>query len=194
MFIALLDTCVLWPSVQRDFLLSLSFEQLYRPIWSSAILEELEFEETKKLVERGANEDEAAARARRLIEQMTTHFSDSLVDGWEGLEGSYGLPDEDDEHVVAAAVVGNAGAIVTANLKDFPATCLPAGLDVVSPADFAFNTVSLDPLVAWRAIDLMAARSGRRGRQRSGYQILDDLEARYTMGEVADLLRVTIRP
>ena len=67
MFIALLDTCVLWPSLQRDFLLSLSLEQLYRPIWSSAILEELKLKETKKLVERGANEDEAAADDRRFV-------------------------------------------------------------------------------------------------------------------------------
>lgn len=46
---------------------------------------------------------------------MRIVFDDAEARGWEGLEGTYGLPDPDDEHVVAAAVVAGAGAIVTHN-------------------------------------------------------------------------------
>lgn len=115
MFTALLDTCVLWPSLQRNFLLSLAVEGMYRPVWSPVILEELEYEETAKLVARGEDQGIAASRGRSLIEQMRIAFDDAEVRGWEGLEGTYGLADPDDEHVVAAAVVAGAGAIVTHN-------------------------------------------------------------------------------
>ncbi len=121
MFTALLDTCVLWPSLQRDFLLSLAIEGMYRPVWSAVILDELEYEETVKWSERDMAQREAACRARHLIDQMSAAFTDAEATGWDGLEGTYGLPDPDDEHVLAAAAVTGASAIVTNNLKDFDA-------------------------------------------------------------------------
>ena len=83
---------------------------------------------------------------------MRQAFNDAEITGWEGLEGTYGLPDPDDEHVVAAAVVAGAGAIITLNTKDFPAALLPVGLETLRPAEFAANTVSLDPHRALHAI------------------------------------------
>ncbi len=76
--------------------------------------------------------------------QMREAFDDAMVTGWEELEPGIRLPDQDDRHVVAAAIRGGAQAIITANVKDFPAAALqPLGLEAT--ADF-----SLDPLVRSR--------------------------------------------
>ena len=189
MFTALLDTSVLWPSTQRDFLLSLAAESMYRPIWSGAILDELRFHEAAKLQRRGVPEDDARSRAEYLIGQMREAFDDAEIQGWEGLEGSYGLPDPDDEHVVAAAVVGGAGAIVTANFKDFPVERLPPGLRALSAAEFALNTVALDPARGVRAVQQIVARSGRKGPPRTVDDILDTLARRYDLIDAVDLVR-----
>lgn len=189
MFTALLDTCVLWPSLQRDFLLSLAIEGLYRPVWSSAILEELEFHEARKLVRRGEERGEAARRATRLVRLMREEFSDAEVKGWEGLDGTYGLPDRDDEHVVAAAVVAGAGVIVTHNVKDFPQGKLPEGIQVLQPHEFAANTVSLDPIRARGAVTAIAERSGRKGVRLTEDDVLDVLVLRYSMTQAVELIR-----
>jgi predicted nucleic acid-binding protein len=189
MFTALLDTSVLWPSLQRDFLLSLAVEGMYRPVWSAAILEELEYHEAAKLIAHGQDPGEAAERAARLVGQMRAAFDDAEVEGWEALEGTYGLPDPDDEHVVAAAVVANAGAIVTHNLRDFPADKLSAGIRALPPAQFALNTVSLDPVRARAAVGSIVQRSGRKGPRLTEGHVLSVLADRYDMSEAAELIR-----
>ena len=192
MFAAVLDTCVLWPSLQRDFLLSLAAEGVYHPLWSDRILEELEYEEARKLEARRAGADEARTRAAALIGRMNTAFDDSCVIGWERLDGTYGLPDPDDEHVVAAAEFAGAEAIVTMNTKDFPADRLPSSIGSQTPREFALNTVEVSPTAAAVAVRALADRSGRQGRKRSPQSILDDLDRMYSMNEATTLIRPLI--
>lgn len=192
MFTALLDTCVLWPSRQRDFLLSLAIEGTYRPAWNAVILEELEYEETAKLIKYGCSTAEAEYRARHVIDQIRSAFGDAEVEGWDGLEGTYGLPDRDDEHVLAAAVVAGAGVIVTDNTRHFPRAKLPAGIEAISPPEFAANTVAVDPIRARVAVATMASRSGRKGPILSEAQILDILAHRYHMTRAVEIIRASI--
>ena len=188
MFTATLDTSVLWPSLQRDVLLSLAVESAYRPTWSSAIHDGLEFHEEVKLVKRGIPIAEAASRAATLIAAMRREFADAEVEGWEPLEGTFGLPDPDDEHVVAAAVIAGAGAIVTENLKDFPAAKIPPGMQVLSAREFAKNTVALNPRHALAAAQEIASRSGRYGATLTVEEILDTLRDRYGMSEAVEMI------
>ena len=194
MFTALLDSCVLWPSTLRDFLLSLAIEQAYTPAWSSAILDEVERNEAEKLIERGPElgGSDAAQLAAALVQQMRAMFPDAVTTGWEPLEGSFGLPDIDDEHVVAAAVLAKAGAIVTENAKDFPGNLIPPAIKILSAREFCRDTVEMNPQLALRAIREMAARSGRHGPKLDEASILDILEQRYGLKEAAAMIRETM--
>jgi len=186
-FAALLDTCVLWPSKQRDFLLSLAVVNLYRPLWSSAILDELQYCEIDKLtIKYGVPQDEAVARAARLIETMRTYFDDAEVQNWEPYDGTFGLTDPDDEHVVAAAVAGHAGALVTDNLKHFPQDKMPPGIEVLAPSEFAANTVAVAPQRALEAVTVLTKRL--RKPPVTTDEFLAVLRERYGMEEAVSLI------
>ena len=187
---------MLWPSLRRNLLLSFAAEQIYRPVWSTTILQELELTELEKLKGMGVEDDEAAMRAQRLIEEMRAHFDDSemLERDYFALEGTFDLPDPNDEHVVAAAVVSGAGAIVTENLKHFPEERLPFGTRAINPNEFLFDAIQIDTLAAARAVQQMANRSGRFGPQLTFDDVLGELKRRYGMDDCVRLLEFGPRP
>lgn len=78
------------------------------------------------------------------------------------LEAGLTLPDEDDRHVLAAAIKGGAQAIITANLPDFPATTLsPLGLEARHPDDFLLDQLDLSPPTVLQIIREQAAHTRR---------------------------------
>lgn len=137
-FPALLDTCVLFPMYLRDTLLRLAVAEIYQPLWSPDILGELQ----TVLVREQVISPEGA---ERIVGLMRRHFPESEVTGYDSLTPS--MPcDPGDRHVLAAAVHGGAGAIVTANLADFPPkAAADFGLDILSPDDFLLDLLDLTP-------------------------------------------------
>jgi predicted nucleic acid-binding protein len=162
-FSAQLDTCVLVPSYLRDVLLQIAEHGVYRGLWSSEILAELHRTVHARLVVRGNDEQTAAAYVERLLRQMETAFPDALVENWEPLLPTIHIPDPNDRHVVAAAVVGRADVIVTENRKDFPAAELPTPLYVQSADVFLLDSLDLYPTAVLEAVRVVAARTGRTG-------------------------------
>lgn len=77
--------------------------------------------------------------------------------------------------------------IVTSNLKDFPPQQIPGPLRVISPAQFAADTVAVSPGIAYQAAIGMASRFVRPSSTVD--EILDRLVARYAMAEAVELIR-----
>lgn len=151
-YTALLDANVLYPSLLRDILLSLSVQGLYHARWSHLIHEEW----TRNLA---ANRPEIADKLPLLVKKMDQAIPNCLVEGFEDLISSLQLPDPDDRHVLAAAIAGHCDAIVTYNLKDFPAESLaPFGLEVQHPDEFIMNQISLHEFKAVTAFKQVRTR------------------------------------
>jgi predicted nucleic acid-binding protein len=180
MFSALLDTCVLVPSRARDVLLETASMGVYRPLWSSEILAELD--RTLRLLQakRGVPPEETDAYLKRLLRQMRTAFPDAIVNGWEPLVATVQLPDPDDRHVVAAAWTGRADVIVTDNLADFPPDALPAPLFRQSLDDFLLDSLDLYPAQVVTAARAVASRTGKSGPVMTAHEVAAYLQAHGT--------------
>ncbi|UDM34897.1 PIN domain-containing protein [Mycobacterium ulcerans] len=187
MYRAVLDTCALVPSLQRDFLLQLAAEEAYAPVWGSGILFELNYV-LAGLHDKGGITD-SASRRQNLFDQLKAAFPGSEVHASKDRDYSYGLNDPDDGHVAHAAIIGKADAIVTDDGRAGFSTArvlVEADIETVHPHQFAANTVSAHPHAGVRALREMSNR--RTNPRQTPEQILELLVTRHNMTEVAEIL------
>jgi len=188
MYRAVLDTCALVPGRQRDFLLQLAAEEAYAPLWGTGILFELDYVLERLDAKRGRDGD-SEERRENLLEQMRHAFPGAEIAAPKGRAYDYDLDDIDDGHVVHAAILGKADAIVTDDTRagfSTSAVLQAAAIEVVSPAEFVANAVSAHPRAGVRALTAMAARM--TAPPRSPREVLDELQARYRMDDLHDIL------
>jgi len=169
---------VLVPSLLRDVLLEIAARDVYRPLWSSEILDEVDRAVRRISARKGADPDVVDAYVGRLKAQMTTAFPDALVQGWQPLVETIDLPDVNDRHVVAAAQHGRADVVVTNNRADFPIERLPTPLFTQTADTFLLDTYDLHPQPVLNALDAVADRTGRHGPKRTTLDLIDLLGAR----------------
>lgn len=169
-YTAVLDACVLYPAPLRDLLMSLSVEGLFRARWTETIHDEWI---RNLLIQRS---DLTVETLQRTKELMNAAVSDCLITNYEYLIDSLQLPDPDDRHVLAAAIVGHADAIVTFNLKDFPEEIIQAhGIEILHPDDFVSSQYDLDQVRTLTTIKALRARL--KNPPRSAEELLDTFEA-----------------
>lgn len=85
---------------------------------------------------------------------MNSAVRDCLITGYEEKIENLTLPDPNDRHVLAAALEAQAQAIVTYNLRDFPASMMQTyGLEALHPDDFILRVIAVDPLVVRETVE-----------------------------------------
>lgn len=101
-------------------------------------------------------------------------FAEEEARGYESLIPAM-TNDPKDRHVLAAAVRSGAELIVTANLKDFPASSVePYDLEVVSPDEFLWDLFDLDPEGVLESMQTVVTRN--RQPPRTLGELLESLE------------------
>jgi len=150
---AVLDACVLVPMALCDLLLRLAQEPaMYRPLWSEQILTEM----AKALKTKLHRSSEEVAWRRQ---QMKEAFPEAMVTVPSALlKAVECIPDKDDRHVLAAAIIARANAIVTQNTRHFPKDCCQKyGVLCQKPDDFLVDQYHLNPQLVLDKLDDQAA-------------------------------------
>lgn len=146
-FTVVYDACVLYPQGLRDLLMHLALSDLFKAKWSRQIHDEW----IRNLINN--KPDLTIEKLERVRALMDAHVRDALVTDFEPLIEILSLPDQNDRHVLAAAIVARADAIITLNTRDFPALALqPYGIEAIHPDDFICAQFDLKPAIVCRCV------------------------------------------
>jgi len=146
------DACVLYPAPLRDLLLELGGLahdlDWFRCKWSAEIHDEW----IRNLLKN--RPDITLDQLHRTRDLMNNHIDDCLVTGYEHRIESLTLPDQNDRHVLAAAIECGASIIVTSNINDFPPGALEAiGIEAMTADDFICNFLDTHEEDAEKALE-----------------------------------------
>ena len=136
-----------------DLLLRLAEEPaFYRPVWSDEILTEMARALQTKL---RRTPQEAAWRRGKMEEAFPEAMAQIPSELVLALEC---IPDKNDRHVLAAAIMARAETIVTQNIRHFPKDCLEKYGVVCQTADhFLLHQYQLAPQLILDKLDDQAA-------------------------------------
>lgn len=138
-FTAFFDANVFYGARLRSLILYLAQTKLFRARWSEEIHQEWI---SSLLANRPDLTVDDLAETRAL---MDLAVPDCLVENYKPLEAGLVLPDMNDVHVLAAAIMTRASVIVTFNLDDFPTDYLANfRMHPKHPDEFILDVASID--------------------------------------------------
>jgi len=124
--VTFIDANVLYGATSRDLLLQLGTDKILSLKWSETV----HLEWTQALVR---SRPDLADRVDRTCSLMVAALPDAMVLGYEHRIDDLNLPDQNDRHVLAAALECGAHMILTFNLRHFPQEALPTSVAAVHP-------------------------------------------------------------
>lgn len=176
---AVLDACVLYPTVLREILIGAAGAGLFQPVWSDRILSEWALAAARLGPDQGAVAGAEIALLRLGWPDAGAADSGALAAGFD-------WPDPADRHVAEAALAAGAPVIVTANLRDFPRWIMAGiGLSAVHPDAFLLSLYRSAPEPVAASVRAAHAKAEALG----GTVSLKDLLARARLPRLAKALR-----
>ncbi len=152
----LIDANILYPTVMRQVVLGAAEAGLFTPLWSARILEEWARAAAARLGPAGE------AQARGEIALLCRDWPAAEVPADAALEARLRLPDPADVHVLAAAITGQAGILLTENARDFPRAALAAeGLERLSADEFLMRLHRAHPIAVAGAAENVRTEAER---------------------------------
>lgn len=168
-FTVVYDACVMYPAPLRSFLVYVALEGCYRARWTSQIHDEWKRNLLKN------RQDLTQDKLDLVSNLMDQAVPDCLVTGYEELIAGLTLPDQDDRHVLAAAIRSGASVIVTMNLKDFPPAALSKyEIEAQHPDEFLYDLMDLDSAAVLTAVN--KHRASLKNPTHTAPEYLDMLE------------------
>jgi len=153
----LIDACVLFPTVLRELVIGVAETGAFEPMWSTRILEEW-----WQVAARYGVGDLHVAEAE--IARLAARFPEALAEVTPDTLARVQLPDRGDDHVLAAAVDGGAGELLTLNVRDFPTNVLAGfGVNRRHPDEFLVEAFHADPGGVGALVGQVLARAGAHG-------------------------------
>lgn len=150
---AVLDACVLYPTVLREILQGAAQAGLYEPVFSDRILREWVLASAKL-------GPAAPVMAAGEAAALRGAFPKAIIRERTDIEARLLLPDANDVHVLAIAIASGADAIVTFNAQDFPGHVLAAeGIARRDPDGFLWELQSRNPAAMAEIVERVRAKA-----------------------------------
>lgn len=162
--IVVYDACVLYSAPLRDLLMYLALTDLYHAKWTDRIHDEWI---GNLLLNRLDLHRTQLERTRAL---MNENVRDCLVEDYEDLVLALELPDQNDRHVLAAAIKSSASIIVTYNQKDFPVDYIADfGVETLHPDTFISRLIHNSPGVVCSSVKKLRGNLKRPKKSSTDY-------------------------